>query len=115
MEKITLEEILELRKENKNKPMEKKKKCTTCKKKKKEITEMIPLEDLPYIPDQKDIIEAYYELTSYHGVKEDKKEFISKVYKEIFNEEMVYDCNVCVSTQARKFKHYITQVLKLNV
>lgn len=94
---------------------EKKKPCGTCKKKKTVITEEIPLIQMPYIPDINDIQLAYAELTSYGGIKEEKKEFISKVYKEIFNEELIYDCNSCVSTQARKFKYYINNTLKIPV
>lgn len=94
---------------------EKGKPCKSCKKKKKEITEELPLVPVEYIPDANDIKLAYEELTSYGGVREDKKQFISKVYSSIFNEELEYTCGSCVSTQARKFKHYITNVLKLTL
>jgi len=115
MEQVKVEDVLKLREEQKTKPKEKKKPCGTCKKKVKEIKEPEPLIELPYIPDANDITIAYAELTSYGGVREDKKEFISKVYKEIFNEELVYDCRSCVSIQARKFKYFITNTLKINV
>lgn len=114
MEQVKVEEVINLRQQSKNKPKEKKQPCTTCKKKKKEIKPE-PIIEMPYIPDMDDVKLAYEELTSYGGVKEDKKEFISKVYKEIFNEELVYDCQSCVSTQARKFKYFITNTLKINV
>lgn len=112
MEQLKVEEILELREKNKNKPVEKKKPCKTCKKKKEEITEKLPVIQVELPPDVSEIKLAYEELTSYSGVKEDKKPFISRIYKEIFNEELEYNCGVCVSTQARKFKYYITEVLK---
>lgn len=112
-EKIRLLQQLSDRLVVNNQP-EKKKRCTSCKKKKETIiTELPEIVEMEYIPDVKDIKLAYEELTSYGGVKEEKKEFISKVYKQIFNEELEYNCNVCVSTQAKKFKHYITS--KLNI
>lgn len=117
MEAINVDEILKLREEQKGKPMEKKKPCKTCKKKQEEIviTNPEPLPTMDYIPDANDIQLAFAELTSFKGIQEDKKEFISKVYKAIFNEDLVFDCGSCVSTQARKFSNYITNVLKLTV
>lgn len=94
---------------------EKGKPCRSCKKKKEEITELPPVVQMEYIPDVNDVKIAFAELTSYGGVKEDKKAFISKVYKAIFNEELIYDCHSCVSTQARKFNNYIKNVLKISV
>jgi hypothetical protein len=92
---------------------EKKKRCTTCKKKKEIIMDVkepvVELEqELP--PSLGDIKLAYAELTSYGGVKEDKKPFISSIYNKIFNEELEYDCRVCVSTQVRKFTNYINKM-----
>jgi hypothetical protein len=116
---MSTEERLEIIKQISEKVMvnnqpEKKKRCTSCKKKKEVImTELPQVIEMEYIPDAKDIKLAYEELTSYGGVKEDKKEFISKVYNQIFNEDLIYNCNSCVSTQAKKFKHYITS--KLNI
>jgi len=115
METINVEEILKLRKENKNKPMEKKKPCKTCKKKKEELTKLPEVVKVELFPDINEIKLAYEELTSYGGVKEEKKEFISKVYQTIFNEELEYNCRVCVSTQARKMKHYIKDILKVKI
>jgi hypothetical protein len=92
--------------------------CSKCKKP-KEIkvspNDVQKIELDIYVPTIEEIVLAYHELTSYKGVQEDKKEFISKVYNVIFKEELIYDCNSCVSTQARKFKHYITNVLKVSV
>ena len=94
---------------------EKGKPCRSCKKKKQELTELPPVVQVEYIPDVQDIKLAFAELTSYGGVKEDKKAFISKVYQAIFNEELEYSCGSCVSTQARKFKNYIKNTLKITV
>lgn len=89
--------------------------CTSCKKKRKEITELPQVETVELYPEANEIKLAYEELTSYHGVKDDKKEFISRIYREIFNEELEYDCQSCVSIQARKFKHHITEVLNIKL
>jgi len=92
--------------------------CTKCKKPKEIKVSPNDIQKVEldiYVPTVDEIVLAYQELTSYGGVKEDKKEFISKVYDVIFKEQLVYDCNSCVSTQARKFKHYVTNVLKVRV
>lgn len=96
-----------------NNQPEKKKRCTSCKKKKEVIVDVKELvvelsEELP--PSLQEIKLAYSELTSYGGVKEEQKPFISSIYKKIFNEELEYNCNVCVSTQARKFTNYIKKM-----
>lgn len=90
--------------------------CNSCKKKKEiVINNPEPLPQVEFAPDANDIKLAYAELTSFRGVQEDKKEFISKIYKSIFQEELDYGCGSCVSTQVRKFSHYITNVLKLTL
>lgn len=92
--------------------------CTKCKKPKEIKVSPKDVQKVEldiYVPTVDEIVLAYQELTSYGGVKEEKKEFISKVYDVIFKEQLVYDCNSCVSTQARKFKHYVTNVLKVRV
>lgn len=96
---------------------EKKKRCTTCKKP-KEVKKLDPVEEIQldvYVPTIDDIKLAYYELTSFGGVKKDKKDFIKKVYETLFGEEFDFNCSSCVSTQARKFHNYITLKLKINV
>jgi hypothetical protein len=40
-------------------------------------------------------------------VKEDKKEFIKKIYTYIFKEELDLECRGCVSQQVRKFSNYL--------
>jgi len=90
-------------------PPKKKKGCTSCKKKKNEVTELPPViqEEEMFIPTSSDIKLAYAELTSLLGVKEDKKEFIAKVFKFLFNEDFDWNCRSCVNNQARRFRIYI--------
>lgn len=89
--------------------------CKSCKKK-KPINELPPVieedEFIPFIPTPEDIRLAYIEL----GNKDkDKKEFINKVYQFVFDENFDFGCTACMNVQVRKLKHYITDVLKLNV
>ncbi len=95
------------------KPKEKKKKCTTCKK--KVIKELDPIIEEIYIPTVDEVKLAYYELTDMSGVKEEKKPFISQVYKSIFNEELDFGCGSCASIQARKLQAYITNTLNIKL
>jgi len=91
-------------------PSKKKRGCASCKKKKEVVVENPPLpfelEDI-FIPTQDDIKIAYAELTSILGVKEDKKEFISKVYQFLFNEDFDWGCRSCINNQARRFRIYL--------
>lgn len=108
------ERLEELKKINEIDPPKRKKGCSECKKKPKvieklELTEEEPIEFYTL----EDIKLAYHELTSFGGVKEDKKEFIKKVYKYIFNEEFDFNCRSCVSGQARKFHNHMKYILKL--
>jgi hypothetical protein len=81
--------------------------CKTCKKKIiKELESPIELEPID-IPTLEDIKLAFAELTSYAGVKEDKKEFIKKIYTHIFQEELDLNCRGCTSQQVRKFSNYL--------
>jgi hypothetical protein len=66
------------------------------------------LEEDIFIPTQDDIKVAYAELTSIIGVKEDKKEFIGKVFQFLFNETFDWGCRSCVNKQARRFRIYVT-------
>ncbi len=73
------------------------------------ITQLPPIvEEEVWIPTSSDVKLAYAELTSLLGVKEDKKPFIEKVYKYIFNETFDWGCRSCVNAQARKFRIYVT-------
>jgi hypothetical protein len=90
-------------------PGKKKKGCTSCKKKKEVLTKLEPVvidEDM-FIPTQEDIKLAYAELTSILGVKEDKKDFIQKVYTFLFNEPFDWNCRTCVNNQARRFRIHL--------
>lgn len=87
---------------------QKRQKCTTCKKKVvKELDPPIELEPID-TPSLEDIKIAYAELTSFGGIKPDKKDFIKKIYTYIFNEELDLDCRGCVSQQVRKFTNFLT-------
>ena len=92
-------------------PGKKKKGCTSCKKKKDVVVEKLPLpfeiEEELFIPTQEDIKLAYAELTSILGVKEDKKDFIGKVFKFLFDEEFDWGCSSCVNKQARRFRIHL--------
>jgi hypothetical protein len=94
-------------------PSKKKRGCTSCKKKPKDVVVENPplpfeLEEDIFIPTQDDIKVAYAELTSIIGVKEDKKEFIGKVFQFLFNETFDWGCRSCVNKQARRFRIYVT-------
>jgi hypothetical protein len=104
----TKQRLEELRKEAIDNPGKKKRGCSSCKKKKVEVNELPQLlVDETYIPTQQEIVLAYEELTSYGGVKEDKKEIINKVYMFLFGEEFLFNCGGCASNQANKFGNYI--------
>lgn len=93
-------------------PSKKKRGCTSCKKKPKDVVVENPplpfelVEDI-FIPTQEEIKLAYAELTSILGVKEDKKELISKVYQFLFNEPFDWGCRSCVNNQARRFRIHL--------
>jgi hypothetical protein len=78
--------------------------CNSCKKKK--VVKLEPTIDV-WIPTVEEIKLAYSELTSAVGVKEDKKEFINKVYIYLFNEEFIWNCGGCASKQVIRFKNVI--------
>jgi len=108
MEELT-EKLNKLKEEAIANPGKKKKGCTSCKKKKNEVTKLEPViqEEEMFIPTSADIKLAYAELTSLLGVKEDKKEFIQKVYQFLFNEAFDWGCRSCVNNQARRFRIYL--------
>jgi hypothetical protein len=92
-------------------PSKKKRGCTSCKKQKEVVVENPPLpfeiEEELFIPTQEDIKVAYAELTSLLGVKDDKKDFINKVYQFLFNEDFDWGCRSCVNNQARRFRIHL--------
>jgi hypothetical protein len=97
--------------ENPGKP---KRGCKSCKKPKEVVVEKLPLpfelEPEIYIPTIEDMKLAYAELTSFGGVKEDKKELIQKVYQALFNEEFIFNCNGCGKSQARRFTFHMKNI-----
>jgi hypothetical protein len=103
-----LDRLEKLKQNSIENPGKKKKSCGSCKKKKEEITKLEPLiEEELFIPTEQDIKLAYAELTSIIGVKEDKKDFISKVFKFLFDEEFDWNCRSCVNKQARRFRLHL--------
>ena len=109
MEKELQDKMEKLKKEHQENPPIKKKGCSSCKKKKNEVTSLpLVVEEEVFIPTSSDIKLAYAELTSLLGVKDDKKEFISKVFKFLFNEDFDWGCRSCVNRQARRFRIYVT-------
>jgi hypothetical protein len=84
--------------------------CKTCKKKVvKELDSVIEEQIDLDIPTIDEIKIAYAELTSYGGVKPEKKEFIKKIYTYIFKEELDLDCRGCGSYQVQKFTNYLNK------
>jgi len=110
MDKELQEKIDKAKQEFIDNPPKKKRGCTSCKKKKVEVTVLpkVEIDEDMFIPTESDIKLAYAELTSLLGVKEDKKDFINKVYKFLFNETFDWGCRSCVNNQARKFRIYVT-------
>lgn len=86
--------------------------CKKCKKPKEinkiDVIEIDPLE----VYSKQDIIRAFDELSTYGRIADDKKEYISKVYMYIFNEQFDWDCQPCGNRQARKFGNYIETIKK---
>lgn len=111
MENKELDRLEKLKLNSIENPSKKKKGCTSCKKKKEVVVEKLPLpfeiEEELFIPTQEDVKVAYAELTSLLGVKEDKKDFITKVYQFLFNEDFDWGCNSCVNKQSRRFRIHL--------
>lgn len=109
MDKLGSMDRLEKLKQNSiENPGKKKRGCGDCKKK-KEINEPLPVVDYEavWIPTKDDIKLAYAELTSFGGVKEDKKDFINKVHNFLFGEDFDFGCKGCGKNRVRKFTNYI--------
>lgn len=101
-----LERLAKLKEEAKGNK-EKSKPCKGCKKK-KEVTKLPNLlHEEVYFPTYDDIKLAYAELTSAGGVKEDKKEFINRVYKALFGMEIGWSCRGCGNKDAVRFTNYM--------
>lgn len=86
--------------------------CTSCKKKKEVIEKLPEVEDIEvfYIPTPDEIRLAYVELGNR---VDDKRAFINKVYKSLFDEDFNFGCSSCVNAQARRLRNYIIEVLKM--
>jgi len=110
-----LEKFNQAKQEAIDNPPKRKKGCTSCKKK-KEVVELPPIEfteEPVYVFDDEDIVKAYHEMVRREGIKEESKVFISGVYKQLFNEEFIFDrCMSCKNTQYHKLRNYI--LYKLN-
>lgn len=92
--------------------------CQSCKKK-KPVEKLEPIieekELIGFIPTNEDIKLAYAELSSYGNISDEKKEFINKIYRYLFLEEFDFKCGSCASQQARKFKNFIINDLKIDI
>jgi hypothetical protein len=104
-----LDRLEKLKQNSIENPGKKKRGCSDCKKK-KEINEPLPPLEEFFIPTKEDIKLAYAELTSYGGVKEDKKEFINKVYNFLFGEDFNFNCRGCGRGRIRKFTNYVNSL-----
>lgn len=113
-----LEKFNQAKQEAIDNPPKKKKGCTSCKKK-KEVVELPPVElttEPIYVYDEEDIVKAYHEMVRREGIKEESKVFISGVYKQLFNEEFIFDrCMSCKNTQYHKLRNYILYKLKKRI
>jgi len=97
-------------------PPKKQKGCTSCKEKKNEVTELPelePIEDIVVVFDSDDIVKAYYEIVRRDGIKEESKQFINDVYRQVFDEDFKFEnCISCKNNQYHKLRNYIR--FKLN-
>ena len=85
--------------------------CSSCKKK-PPITELPPIvEEVVWVPTLQEIRLAYDELSNMHGVRDDKKEMIAKVYEYLFNEPLDFTCRSCISSQGMKYHNYMKYTL----
>jgi len=92
--------------------------CKTCKKKPElsELPEVIELDEPLLIFDSEDIVKAYYAITEKDGIRDEIKPLITGVYRQVFNEEFVYErCISCKNNQLNKFRNYIRFYLKINI
>ncbi len=96
-------------------PPKKKRGCSSCKKK-KEVTELPMIDFTPeplIVFDEEDIVKAYNEVIRKDGIKEESKKYIGDVYRQLFNEEFVFDnCISCKNNQYHKLRNYVR--FKLN-
>jgi len=96
----------------------KSKKCKTCKEKQVELPpiEEVLVEEPLIVFDEEDIVKAYYEVVRREGIREESKVFINDVYKQLFNEEFIFDkCISCKNNQYHKLRNYILYKLKITI
>jgi hypothetical protein len=118
MNEELLEKINKAKQEAIENPPKKKRGCGNCKKKKPdvELPEVSFIEEPLIIYDQEDIVKAYNEMVRRDGIKEESKVFISDVYKQLFNEEFIFNnCMSCKNSQYHKFRNYVLYNLKVNI
>lgn len=113
-----LDKINKAKQEAIENPPKKKKGCASCKKK-KEITTLPEIDFTPNVIlfyDDEAIVKAYHEVTRFGGIKEESKVFINGVYKQLFNEDFIFDnCASCKNTQYHKLRNYILYKLKRKI
>ncbi len=118
MNEELLEKINKAKQEAIENPPKKKRGCTSCKKKKDvvELPEVSFVEEPLIVFDNEDIVKAYYEIINKDGIKEESKVFINGVYKQLFNEEYIFDnCISCKNNQYHKLRNYILYELKVSI
>ena len=87
---------------------QKSKPCKECKKKKEVVTKLPNLlHEEVYIPSPEEVGLAYIELTNQAGVREDKREFINKVYNALFGKDFNFNCRGCGNSEVRRFTNYV--------
>jgi hypothetical protein len=87
---------------------QKSKPCKECKKKKEVVTKLPNLlHEEVFMPTAEEIGLAYAELTSTGGVKEDKKEFINKIFNALFGKDFDFKCRGCGNSEVRRFTNYV--------
>jgi hypothetical protein len=113
-----LEKFNKAKQEAIDNPPKKVKGCKSCKKKNEvvELPEISFIEEPLIVFDEDNIVKAYYEVVRRDGIREESKVFINDVYKQLFNEEFIFDkCISCKNKQYHKFRNYILYNLKVNV
>lgn len=118
MEQDLIDKLDKAKQEAVDNPPKKKKSCRSCKNK-PEVTELPQVELITeplIIYDEEDIVKAYYETVNPNGIREEAKPFINDVYKQLFNEEFIFNkCVSCKNNQYHKLRNYILYHLKKRI
>jgi hypothetical protein len=93
------------------KHLEKKEGCESCKEKVTKVTHIFNKNDIFY-PTPEEVYYAFNQLRDRLG---GDKEFVSKVYRALFNEEFNYNCGNCKNMQSARLRQYIVDVLKITI